>query len=62
MAAPGPWWALSLVMGLLISPFFVLLFRLMGDRSWTDAAIMGVGVALVCAPVLGYVTTHRIHD
>jgi hypothetical protein len=34
----------------------------MGDRGWTDAAIMGVGVALVCASVLGYVTTHQIHD
>ena len=45
---------LAVVMGALICPFLVLLFRLGGERSWATASIMGVGVTVVCGPVLSY--------
>jgi ABC-type transport system involved in cytochrome c biogenesis permease component len=54
------WRQLSIVMAALICPFFVLLFRLGGDESWAAALIMGVGVAVVCGPVLGYLTAHEM--
>src|SRR5688500_6201409 len=58
----APWWKLAIQMGLLVAPFFVLLFGLTGDRSWTAAVLMGVSVAVVCAPVLGFMTAHGIRD
>jgi MFS family permease len=58
----APWWKLAAVMGALIAPFFVLLFGLTGDRSWTAAVLMGLGVGVVCAPVLGYITANQIQD
>jgi hypothetical protein len=58
----APWWRLAAVMGALIAPFFVLLFGLTGDRSWTAAVLMGLGVGVVCAPVLGYITANQIQD
>ena len=54
------WPKLSAFMGALIFPFFVLLFRLRGDESRTAAIIMGVGVVLICGPVIGYVTAHQM--
>ena len=56
------WPKLSAVMAALICPFFVLLFRLRGDESWTAAIVMGVVVALVCGPVLGYLTAHQMRE
>ena len=41
------WPKLSAVMGTLICPFFVVLFRLRGDESWTAAIVMGGVVALI---------------
>jgi hypothetical protein len=52
----APRWQLALVMGALLVPFVVLLFRLAGDRSWTAALLMGIAVTIVCAPVLGALT------
>ena len=58
----APWWKLAVVMGALIAPFFVLAFALIGDRGWPAAVLMGLGVAGVCGPVLGYVTATHIRD
>jgi hypothetical protein len=58
----APWWKLAILTGLLVAPFFVLLFGLTGDRSWTAAVRMGVSVAAVCAPVLGLITANGIRD
>ncbi|SEL56151.1 hypothetical protein SAMN04515665_114123 [Blastococcus sp. DSM 46786] len=58
----APWWQVGIVMGALLAPFSVLVFRLAGDRSWTAAVLMGVGVMVVCAPVLGFVTATTIRD
>jgi hypothetical protein len=54
------WPRVSILMAVLICPFFVLLFRLGADESWPAALITGVGVAAVCGPVLGYLTAHQI--
>ncbi|SFE16029.1 hypothetical protein SAMN05216574_102297 [Blastococcus tunisiensis] len=56
------WWKLSIVVGLLLAPFFVLLFRLIGDRSWTAAVVLAVGVTVICAPGLGYLTANEVRD
>jgi protein-S-isoprenylcysteine O-methyltransferase Ste14 len=53
-------WQLAVVMAALICPFFVLLFRLGGDASWATALIMGVGVAVLCGPVLSYFVDHEM--
>lgn len=53
---------LSVLMAVLICPFFVLLFRWAGDESWAVALVMGVGVAVVCGPVLGYLTAHEVQE
>jgi hypothetical protein len=58
----APWWKLGVVMGALVAPFFVLLFGLTDDRSWTTAAVMGVGLGVVCGPVLGYLMANQIRD
>lgn len=58
----APWWKLAIVTGLLLAPFFVLLLGLTGDRSWTAAVVTGVSVAVVCAPVLGYLTANGLRD
>jgi hypothetical protein len=58
----APWWKLAIVTGLLLAPFFVLLLGLTGDRSWTAAVVSGVSVAVVCAPVLGYLTANALRD
>ena len=58
----APWWKLAVVMGVVIAPFFVVLFGLTGDRSWTTAVLMGLGVGVVGAPVLGYITANQIQD
>jgi type VI protein secretion system component VasK len=56
------WWHLAVVMGLLLAPFFVLLFRVAGDHSWTAAVVMGIGVAVICAPALVFMTAKGIRD
>jgi MFS family permease len=58
----APWWKLAFVMGALIAPFFVLMFGLTGDQSWTAALLMGLGVGVVCGPVLGYITASHVQD
>jgi hypothetical protein len=52
------WWQLGVVMGALICPVFVLLFA-QGGRSWPVALLMGLGVAVVCGPIIGYVMAHE---
>lgn len=54
------WRKLSILMAVLVCPFFVLLFRLGAGESWPAALITGVGVAVVCGPVLGYLTAHEM--
>ncbi|MGY2065265.1 hypothetical protein [Blastococcus sp. SYSU DS0619] len=58
----APWWKLAVLMGVVLAPSAVLLFGLTGDRSWTTAVLMGVGVTLICAPVLGFMTATTIED
>ncbi|MCF6742703.1 hypothetical protein E9529_00130 [Blastococcus sp. KM273128] len=58
----APWWQVGIAMGVLLAPFAVLVLGLTGDRSWTAAVLLGVGAAVVCAPMLGFVTAHTVRD
>lgn len=55
-------WQLTVLMGLLVAPVLVLLFRSVGERSWPAALLMGIVSAVVCAPLLGLLTARGIRD
>jgi hypothetical protein len=48
--------------GILITPFFVLLFRFGRDTTWTAAVPTGVLTAAICAPVLGFMVARQVRD
>ncbi|WP_166533712.1 hypothetical protein [Blastococcus xanthinilyticus] len=60
LRAPG--WKLACVMTAVIAPFVVLAFALIGDRSWPAAVLMGLGTAVICGPVLGFLTANQLQD
>ena len=58
----APRWQLSVLMGLLVAPCFVLVFRLGRDTTWTTAVLTGLLTAAICAPVLGFMVARQIRD
>lgn len=58
----APRWQLAVLMGLLITPFFVLLFHSGRDTTWTAAVLIGLLTAALCAPVLGFVVARQVRD
>lgn len=58
----APWWQVTVVIGAVIGPFFVLLLRVGGDRSWPAAVLTGLAVTAVSSPVLGYATANQVRD